>query len=95
MPISRAAIATESGERLINRLCKHWSHKLEVEYTERDAKIVFPEQNSTCLMHAEASKLAVSVEAPSDETLKQLEGVVQSHLERMAKDETLEIVWQN
>ncbi|WP_447530091.1 DUF2218 domain-containing protein [Vreelandella sp. TE19] len=94
MPISRAEMATESGERLINRLCKHWSHKLEVEYTAQDAKIVFPE-GGTCLMHAEADKLAVSIETLDEATLDKLEGVVQNHLERMVKDETLEIVWEN
>ena len=76
MPLSRAEIATPSGARLINRLCKHWAHKLEVEHSEQDAKIVFA--SGTCLMHAD-----------------QLEGVVESHLMRMAKDESLEIVWEN
>ncbi|MCP1314192.1 MULTISPECIES: DUF2218 domain-containing protein [unclassified Halomonas] len=96
MPISRADIATESGSRLINRLCKHWSHKLEVEYTDQDARIVFPDEKGTCLLHAEADKLSVSIETLDQEALDQLEGVVESHLVRMAaKDETLEIVWEN
>lgn len=95
MPLSRAEITTQSGERLINRLCKHWSHKLEVEHTAQDARIVFPEEKGTCLMHAEADKLSVSIEALDEATLDQLEGVVENHLVRMAKDEPLEIVWEN
>ncbi|UYF99582.1 DUF2218 domain-containing protein [Halomonas sp. GD1P12] len=94
MPISRAEIATQSGGRLINRLCKHWSHKLEVEYTESDARIVFAEKG-TCLMYADADKLSVSIETLDEASLDQLEGVVENHLVRMAKDETLEIVWEN
>lgn len=93
MPLSRAEIATLSGERLINRLCKHWSHKLEVEYSEQDAKIIFPD--GTCLMHAEPDRLLVSIETLEEEHLDRLEGVVESHLVRMAKDEPLEIVWEN
>ncbi|WP_249975255.1 DUF2218 domain-containing protein [Vreelandella olivaria] len=93
MPLSRAEIATPSGERLINRLCKHWAHKLEVEHSEQDAKIVFP--SGTCLMQAEPERLLVSIETLEEEHLDQLEGVVESHLVRMAKDELLEIVWEN
>ncbi|WP_447554303.1 DUF2218 domain-containing protein [Vreelandella sp. EE22] len=92
MPISRADIATESGERLINRLCKHWSHKLEVEYTATDATIVFPEKG-TCRMHAKDKTLSVSIDAVDDAALDQLEDVVKNHLERMAKDEPLAIDW--
>lgn len=94
MPLSRAEITTASGERIINRLCKHWAHKLEVEYTAQDAKIVFPEKG-TCLLHAEADKLSVSIETLEEEHLDQLEGVVESHLVRMAKDEELVVVWEN
>ena len=93
MPLSRAEIETTSAERLINRLCKHWAHKLEVEHSEQDAKIVFA--SGTCLMHAEPDRLLVSIETLEEEHLDQLEGVVESHLVRMAKDEPLEIVWEN
>ena len=94
MPLSRAEIPTTAGERIINRLCKHWAHKLEVEHTQQDAKIVFPDMG-TCLMHAEPDMLAVSIETLEEEHLDKLEGVVENHLQRMAKDEELVIVWQN
>ncbi|UYO75737.1 DUF2218 domain-containing protein [Halomonas qinghailakensis] len=93
MPLSRAEIITSSGERLINRLCKHWAHKLEVEHGEQEAKITFA--NGTCLMHAEPDRLIVSLETLEENHLDQLEGVVESHLVRMANDEPLEIVWEN
>ncbi|MGO2009401.1 DUF2218 domain-containing protein [Vreelandella alkaliphila] len=93
MPLSRAEIVTPSGERLINRLCKHWAHKLEIEQNEQEAKITFA--NGTCLMHVEEDRLIVSLETLEEEHLDQLEGVVESHLMRMAKDEPLEIVWEN
>jgi hypothetical protein len=46
-------------------------------------------------MHAEPDRLLVSIETLEEEHLDQLEGVVESHLMRMAKDESLEIVWEN
>ncbi|AQU84822.1 MAG: DUF2218 domain-containing protein [Halomonas sp.] len=93
MPLSRAEIATPSAERLINRLCKHWAHKLEVEQSDQQATITF--ETGACLMHAEPERLLVSIETLEEEHLDQLEGVVESHLVRMAKDEPLEIVWEN
>lgn len=93
MPMSRAEIATDSGAKLINRLCKHWAHKLEVEQGEEESRVAFEE--GSCIMRAEPDKLVVAVEALSEEGLDRLEGVIDSHLERMAGDETLNIVWEN
>lgn len=94
MPISRAEIATESGARLIQRLCKHWAHKLEVEHQEGEGRVVF--ESGACLMRADAGQLVVAIEALDEDSLDVLEGVVASHLERMAgKEEQLDIVWEN
>ena len=41
MPLSRVEIVTSSAERLINRLCKHWAHKLKVEQSDQQATITF------------------------------------------------------
>ncbi|QFT86546.1 hypothetical protein FIU88_16505 [Halomonas sp. THAF12] len=93
MPISRAEIVTESGDKLINRLCKHWAHKLEVEHDEHQGRVTF--DVGSCLMTSEPGRLHVAVEALDEEGLDRLEGVVASHLERMAGKEPLEIVWEN
>src|SRR5690606_10671246 len=45
---SVARVSTESGQRLINRLCKHWAHKLEVDAEQ--GKVVF--DGGVCLMKA-------------------------------------------
>jgi uncharacterized protein len=93
MPISRAEIVTESGETLIRRLCKHWAHKLEVEQSDQEGRVTF--EGGTCLMQSEEGRLMVAIEALDEESLDRLEGVVASHLERMAGDEVLEIIWEN
>lgn len=93
MPISRAVITTDSGARLIHRLCKHWAHKLEVEEEANQGRVAFDE--GACLMHADESALTVAIEALDEASLDRLEAVVASHLERMAGKETLDIVWEN
>ncbi|MFC3285600.1 DUF2218 domain-containing protein [Litchfieldella rifensis] len=92
MPISRAEIATESGAKLINRLCKHWAHKLDVEQSDGQARVAFEE--GTCLMQATNGQLTIALEALDDESLDHLESVVHSHLERMAGKDELDIVWE-
>lgn len=93
MPMSRAEIATESGARLMNRLCKHWAHKLEVEQGEEESRVAF--EDGSCVMRVEPGKLLVAIEALDEEVLDQLEGVVDAHLQRMAGDKELAIVWEN
>ncbi|WP_275286634.1 DUF2218 domain-containing protein [Halomonas elongata] len=93
MPISRAEIVTESGEKLINRLCKHWAHKLEVKQEDGEGRITF--DNGSCLLQAEQGKLKVAVESLDEEGLDHLEGVVARHLERMSGKESLDIIWEN
>ena len=87
---SQAIVETSSGQRLINRLCKHWAHKLEVDAAS--GRVVFP--GGECLMTASETQLKVDLEAQDAEQLARLQGVVASHLERMASKETLRIHWQ-
>ncbi|GKW49663.1 DUF2218 domain-containing protein [Halomonas sp. NCCP-2165] len=93
MPISRAVIATDSGARLIHRLCKHWAHKLEVEQEENQGRVAFEE--GVCLMRADDAAMTVAIEALDEEALDRLEGVISNHLDRMAGKEPLDIVWEN
>ncbi|OHV08776.1 DUF2218 domain-containing protein [Kushneria phosphatilytica] len=91
MADATAIMTTESGSRLINRLCKHWSHRFEVEYDETHGHIDFGA--SQCSMSAHAEQLVVTVHAGEDE-LERMQGVVAEHLQRMASGETLEIIWR-
>lgn len=93
MPLSRAEITTPSGERLMNRLCKHWAQDFEVEHLEQEAKINFA--SGTCLMRADDETLTVAIETLEESHLDELEGVVERHLVRMAGDENLVIIWEN
>ncbi|QJQ95418.1 MULTISPECIES: DUF2218 domain-containing protein [Halomonadaceae] len=91
MPTTRAEIATPSGAKLIHRLCKHWAHKLKVEHEGAYGRVEF--DKGVCLMTAEEEQLNVVIEASDEASLTRLEEVAASHLERMANQETLEIVW--
>ena len=41
MPTMNARVATNDPGRLINRLCKHFRHKIEAEWTATDGRLAF------------------------------------------------------
>lgn len=79
---STARIPTANGAKYLKQLCKHWSHKLDVELVDGTGKVRFPEAVAT--MTADETELVVTVEAESDEVLERIKGVVASHLDRFA-----------
>lgn len=82
MAKSTATISTENGWKYLQQLCKHWSHKLEVELGEQRGVVTFPEAQA--VMTSDAAGLTVEIEAASAEVLDRMQGVVSSHLDRFA-----------
>lgn len=82
MVLETARVPTVNGVRYLQQLCKHWSHKLDVRFSESEGIVRFPAAVAT--MTADSEALTVSVEAQDDETLQRMKGVVASHLDRFA-----------
>ncbi|MBQ1541899.1 DUF2218 domain-containing protein [Caulobacter sp. CCUG 60055] len=90
--VSHAHIETERpGGRYLQQLCKHFAHKLPVEFTPDLGRISFP--TGVCYLAAEGSMLRLNVLARNEMELVQLEDVVARHLERFAFREPLAIQW--
>ncbi|KLK92539.1 hypothetical protein AA309_12530 [Microvirga vignae] len=77
-----AQVPTGNGARYLQQLCKHWSHKLDVQSSDNEGIVRFP--NAIATMKADDDKLTVTVEAEDGETLERMKGVVASHLDRFA-----------
>lgn len=77
-----AQVPTGNGARYLQQLCKHWSHKLDVQLCENEGVVRFP--NAVATMKADGDRLTVTVEAGDGETLERMKGVVASHLDRFA-----------
>ncbi len=93
MALETARVPTENGARYIQQLCKHWSHKLDVQLSENEGIVRFP--NAVATMKADAEALTVTVEAEEDETLQRMKGVVASHLDRFAfREAPLPFEWK-
>jgi hypothetical protein len=93
MPASIAQISSPSARKYMIQLCKHWSHKLTVEWNDTDGRIEF-EPSRVCALHNDDGRLQLRVETATDEELERTQNTVVNHLKRFAFKEDLgDIVW--
>ncbi|HEY1934063.1 MAG TPA: DUF2218 domain-containing protein [Acetobacteraceae bacterium] len=89
---STAEVATPQATRYLAQLCKHFQHRRPVSLADADGHIEFATGN--CALHAETGVLRLSLDAPDNDQLHQLQDVVARHLLRFAFREDMQIVWQ-
>ncbi|WP_019339128.1 DUF2218 domain-containing protein [Stutzerimonas stutzeri] len=89
---STVQIQTSDPSRLIRRLCKHWSHKFEVDFDDRHGHIVLGD--TQCSLTAKENSLIATLQTADEEQLTRMETVVADHLQRMSADETFSFAWQ-
>ena len=91
MAESVATIATANASRYLQQLCKHWGHRLEVEFDAARGRVNF----GTAAVHftAAADALTAVLAGPDAATLDRLEPVVAEHLRRFAFREPLQVAW--
>jgi hypothetical protein len=87
---------TANPARYMAQLCKHFAHRLPVVLNEADGTITF--SIGVCNATAEPTGLRLRATAPDEEDMKQLQGVVISHLQRfafreMTEEQAAAIVW--
>ncbi|MCJ8144625.1 DUF2218 domain-containing protein [Ancylobacter sp. A5.8] len=86
-------IPTLNASRYLQQLCKHWSHKLTVEFTPDHGRVELP-AGAVATMEADAARLAVRIDAPDAETLERMKGMVMNHLDRFAfREAPLPVTW--
>ena len=87
-----AIVPTASASRYLQQLCKHWSHKLAVEFTASEGRIVMPKEGRgetfplDAIVSLKAGEAALEVHVDASE-LRQLELVkdaIANHLNRFA-----------
>ena len=88
---STSIIRSDRASSYLQQLCKHFSHRIEVEFDAEHGRISF--DFGRCELAAENDALTLSASADDQEALQRVENVVGSHLERFAFREKLEIAW--
>ena len=92
MPTSISSVKTEHASRYLQQLCKHWSHRFEVEFNETAGKVPFSPETSLGLA-ANSSSLIMTLNVEKLEDLERMQAVVADHLKRFAFREELDVVW--
>ncbi|MEC7815802.1 MAG: DUF2218 domain-containing protein [Pseudomonadota bacterium] len=87
-----AKVPTTRPGRLINRMGKHFSHKIEATWGEHDGLLRF--SIGDCKLLAGDQILVLECQSASEEELRELGQVVASHLIRFAGEEVAEVHWQ-
>ncbi len=94
MPISRTIVASNDAQRLLRTLCNHWRHRFAVRRdSESHAHIPFAEAAGADF-EIENGALAIRVVHDDGAGLAGLREVIESHLQRFARDETLAFDWR-
>lgn len=95
MSVVVARVPTHSASRYLQQLAKHWSHKLEVSFSEQEARIAFP--NGAVLdLRADSETLDVRLEVEEGGDVERMKEVVASHLDRFAfREAPLTFNWRN
>jgi uncharacterized protein len=92
MPIVSASVPTVNGSKYMQQLCKHWSHKQEVELSEQRGVVRFPA--AVVAFEARADDLVVTIDGQEKEAVERMKGVVASHLDRFAfREAPLKFDW--
>lgn len=89
---SSSSVHTEHASRYLQQLCKHFAHKIPVEFTPEKGECRFPFGNAS--MRADKERLTVEIEAADAEQRARAQEVIEVHLVRFAFRETLgPMVW--
>nr|WP_321508528.1 DUF2218 domain-containing protein [uncultured Celeribacter sp.] len=85
---------TPHASKYLQQLAKHFSHKIEVSFTETDAELALPPGSAT--LHADNQTLTAHISAEDDAGLVRAKSIIDKHLERFAFRENFEAMdWQS
>jgi len=91
--IIRATVDTSYGQEYLNKLCRHFAHKVPVILIKTQGRIEFP--FGPCRIKVDARKMHLTIEINNDHQAEEAEKILEEHLLRMANLEQLEIKWHH
>ena len=101
---SSVRVPTAQASRYLQQLCKHWSHNLAVDFTERNGSVTFPRNargadwpgDARLGLEADAEGLTCRLEASAPDQLEALKGAVARHIDRFAfREAPLAFDWRD
>lgn len=90
---SRSGVVnTEKGAKYVQRLCKHFAHKVQAQCEETQGKVQF--EMGTADMFASTDVLTLTCKANNATDLGDIVDTIDRHFERFAKADELVLEWQ-
>ena len=86
-----ARVQTEKASKYLVQMCKHFAHKVPVEFDEHSGTVDF--KPGRCIMRAENDLLVMSCEAAAEQEMARIKFILDKHLLRYAWREEIEIRW--
>ena len=91
MPERQGQVTTANATLYLNRLCKHFSHKIPARWDDQQGELDFG--IGRCRLSARANELAIVCEAGDAAALQDIADTVESHLARFGTREALGLCW--
>ena len=92
MVTAETRVATSKPTPYLKQLCKHFGHKIEVEFDDEHGRIVFP--MGECTLDATAGDaLVLRASAEDEDRLADVKRIVGSHLARFGRRDELDVAW--
>lgn len=88
---SSATVPTARPAPYMKQLCKHFRHKLEVNFDEARGEIRF--DFGRCRLDVAEGALVLVAEAADEPRLERVEQVIADHLERFGRRDELSVRW--
>ncbi|MGZ9810174.1 DUF2218 domain-containing protein [Pseudoroseicyclus sp. H15] len=88
----RGTFRTEYASKYLQQLCRHFAHKIAVEYDENRGVVQLP--IGPAVLTATGSELSVEVTAADDAGLERARHIIDDHLARFAfREEFTSMEW--
>ncbi len=85
-------IETENASRYLQQLCKHFAHKVAVDYDSARGRVEMPP--GLCMLVAENGALSFFCQSREPKGLEVMQYIVVEHLEKFAWREDITIAWE-
>lgn len=92
MNYSSTHIPTPVASKYILKLCRHFAHKVPAQFTEHEGRVRFLQ--GQCVLKAHAHGLDIYMQADAPEKIPGMHFIIDDHLKRFARTETLAYAWQ-
>ncbi|MCD9047350.1 MULTISPECIES: DUF2218 domain-containing protein [unclassified Luteimonas] len=90
---STAVIASPDAARLLRTLCNHWRHKFEIRRDhDGHAHVPFTADGGADF-DVDGERLRIRLQHPDADERARLQRVIENHLRRFERDETLAFDW--